>query len=240
MAGHSKWAQIKHKKAATDQKRGALFSKVAREITVAARSGTPDPAMNVRLRASIERARSFGLPKENIERAIERAKGPADTQALEEFLYEALGPEGILMLIEGITDNTNRSIAEIRKILSDHDAKLAQPGAALWNFERRGSFLVKGNGDAEKNDALELLLIDAGARDFFREGDAWRVETLPEETDRVREALTMQGVETNELRYGYMPKTTVAPTDGGRKKVEALIEELEDHPDIQDIYTNSE
>src|SRR3989344_4969151 len=128
MSGHSKWAQIKHKKSATDQKRGALFSKMGREITVAARLGGPEATRNQRLRAAIERARSFGLPKDNIERAIERALAKTNAEDLTEFIYEALGPEGTLILIEGITDNTNRSLAEIKKILSLHAAKLADPG----------------------------------------------------------------------------------------------------------------
>lgn len=131
MSGHSKWAQIKHKKLATDQKRGVLFSKVGREITVAARRSGSDPARNQRLRAAIERARSFGLPKDNIERAIERARAKASAEDLTEFIYEALGPEGSALLVEGITDNKNRSLAEIKRILSDHEAKLADPGSVL-------------------------------------------------------------------------------------------------------------
>jgi YebC/PmpR family DNA-binding regulatory protein len=238
MSGHSKWAQIKHKKAATDQKRGALFSKMAREITVAARVGSPDPAMNTRLRGAIERARTLGLPKDNVERAIDRAKKPAE-EALEDFLYEALGPEGTLILIEGITDSKNRSHAEIKKILTDHNAKLAEPGAVLWNFEKRGEFTVEqseNNGKSEED--IQLALIDAGAQEFSKEEDIWRVQTLPQETEEARKKLERIGIKTREASYGYRAKQETVLSSATQQTIEPLFEKLSDHPDVQDIYTN--
>ena len=136
MSGHNKWAQIKHKKAATDAKKGAVFSKMVREITIAARVGDPNPDANIRLKAAIERARSIGLPKENIDRAIAKASGQGDGAELFEFLYEASAPGGVAILIEGITDNKNRTINEIKHLLSTHGARLADPGSLLWNFEK--------------------------------------------------------------------------------------------------------
>jgi len=136
MAGHSRWAQVKYKKALSDAKRGQLFSKLVREITVAARLGGHDPEVNPRLRAAMERAKSLGFPKENIERALERASGKSETESLQEFLYEVVWPGGVYILIEGITDNKNRTLAEIKQVLTKHGAKLAAPGSLLWNFEK--------------------------------------------------------------------------------------------------------
>src|SRR3989344_2941690 len=187
MSGHSKWSQIKHKKSITDQKKGALFSKIARELTEAARAGGPDTDINARLRASIEHARSSGLPKENIARAVLRASGATDADSARDFLYEAFGPEGVLILIEGTTDNKNRSLAEIRKILSDHGAKFSDPGAVLWNFEKRGLLFVRREDSPDATEyQIELAVIDAGARDYEKDGDVWVVETLTGETERVR------------------------------------------------------
>ncbi len=241
MSGHSKWSQIKHKKSITDQKKGALFSKIARELTAAARAGGPDTDTNARLRASIEHARSSGLPKDNIARAILRASGATDADSASDFLYEAFGPEGVLILIEGITDNKNRLLAEIRKILGDHGAKFSDPGAVLWNFEKRGLLFVdRKDSPGATEDQIELAVIDAGARDYEKDGDAWIVETLAGETERVQERLTASGIPTKEPGYGYRAKTHIALSASGRAAATSLLNALSDHDDVEDVYTNAE
>jgi len=240
MSGHSKWSQIKHKKSITDQKKGVLFSKIAREITAAARSGSPDPAANARLRAAVLHARASGLPKENIARAIERAAGAADAGSASEFLYEALGPEGVLILIEGITDNTNRSLAEIRKILNDHDAKLSDPGAVLWNFEKRGLLGVDlAQAPNMTDDQIELAIIDAGARDYEKVNGEWVVEALARETERVQDSLASSGVSTQEAGLVYRAKTEVALSQTGTTALESLLNALSCHDDVEEVYTNA-
>lgn len=176
MSGHSRWSQVKHKKAASDAKKGQLFSKLVKEITLAVRSGGPDPDANPRLRSALERARSLGLPKENSERAILRASGGEEGTSLQEFLYEATAPGGVQILVEGITDNKNRTLAEIRQILSRHEAKLAPPNSLLWNFEKvwttgEGSYRVKTStkilmGELEK---LAPLLDELSGQDDVQE-----------------------------------------------------------------------
>lgn len=240
MSGHSKWSQIKHKKSATDQKKGVLFSKIAREITAAARSGSPDSAANARLRAAIERARASGLPKENIARALDRASGSPDADSASEFLYEALGPEGVLILIEGTTDNTNRSLAEIRKILADHGAKFSDPGAVLWNFEKRGRIGIdREQAPNMTDDQIELAIIDAGARDYEKDGDSWIVETLMDETERVQDSLASSGVSTKETGRVYRAKTEVALSQTGTTALESLLDALSHHDDVEEVYTNA-
>lgn len=240
MSGHSKWAQIKHKKATTDQKRGILFSKISREITIAARGGSSDPATNQRLRAAVERARSFGIPKENIERAIERASGTGSAESLHEFLFEAFGPEGSLVIIEGISDNKNRSLAEIRLVLSQHGAKPADPGSVLWGFEKRGSFEIDlaGIGGAALDD-IELAIIDAGATDIRKDGSRWIVEANPSQIDGVENAIASHGLTPKKTAFGYYAKTSVSLSPEGGKVLHGLVGALEDLDDVQNVYTNS-
>lgn len=240
MSGHSKWSQIKHKKSIADQKKGALFSKIAREITAAARSGGQDATANARLRAAVEHARASGLPKENIARAIERTSGSSGADSASEFLYEALGPEGVLILIEGITDNKNRALAEIRKILDDHGAKFSDPGAVLWNFEKRGLIGI----DRERtpnmtDDQIELAIIDAGARDYGKVDGEWVVESLARETEHVRERLASSGIGTKEASRAYRAKTEVALSSAGRRGLTSLLDALSRDDDVEEVYTNA-
>lgn len=241
MSGHSKWSQIKHKKSITDQKKGALFSKIAREITASARAGGPDPATNARLRAAVLHARSLELPKDNIARAIGRAKAPQDADSTSEFLYEALGPDGVLILIEGTTDNKNRVLAEIRKILDHHGAKISDPGAVLWNFEKR-EFIIIDRKDAPKmtDNEIELAVIDSGAQNYERDGDVWIVEALTAETERVQERLTASGLPIKETNFGYRAKTKTALSPTGQASLTSLVGALSDHDDIEEVYTNAQ
>ncbi len=240
MSGHSKWSQIKHKKSITDQKKGALFSKIAREITAAARSGSPDPAANARLRAALLHARASGLPKENIARAIERVSGSPDAGSASEFLFEALGPEGTLILIEGITDNTNRSLAEIRKILHDHGSKFSDPGAVLWNFETRGLIGIdREHAPNMTDDQIELAIIDSGARDYEKVNGEWVAESLARETERVQDSLASSGISTKDVGRVYRAKTEVALSQTGTTALESLLDALSCHDDVEEVYTNA-
>src|SRR3989338_6397039 len=178
MAGHSKWKQIKHKKAVTDARKGQLFSKLVKEVTVAARTGGVNPETNTRLRSALERAKSEGLPKENVERALERASGGTDGPLLQEFLYEATAGGGVQIIIEGITDNKNRTLAEIRHILSEHGGRFAESGSLLWNFEKIGTLEINRTDNPERStDEIAIAAIEAGAGDFTQLEDSWIVET---------------------------------------------------------------
>jgi YebC/PmpR family DNA-binding regulatory protein len=239
MSGHSKWSQIKHKKGAADAKRGKLFSKLAREITLAARAGSPDPTMNAPLRAVVERARTQGLPKDNIERAIARASGAGDSVALEEFLYAALGPGGVTILIEGITDNKNRSLAEIKQLLIKHEARLADPGSVLWNYEKIGIVEINAEQNRDKNkDVIELAIIESGARDFQVTNEGPRAETEFTARDATRRALEANSVTVKDTGHDYKPRARTAVSSESRAVIETLLDTLLEHDDVQEVYTN--
>jgi len=240
MSGHSKWAQIKHKKALTDVKKGKLFSKLAREISLAARIGGPSPEGNTRLKTAVLRAHAFGLPKENIGRAIKRARG-GDEGELQEFLYEASAPGGVSLLIEGITDNKNRSLAEIKRILQDYDAKLADPGSIIWNFEKIGVIELDKEENREKaREEIELAIIESGASDFKELGGMWQAVTSLRDLANTKEGLERQGVRARSAYHDYKAKTEVSLPDEHRQKIEELLEALTEHDDVQEVYTNLE
>lgn len=239
MSGHSKWAQIKHKKAITDAKRGRLFSKIMREILVAARSGGPNPDMNPRLRAAIERARSLGLPKDNIERGVERASGSESAEVMEEFLYEAVGPSNASILIEGITDNRNRSFNEIRRMLQDYHAKIAEPRSLSWNFEKMGMIEVaREENKTQTPDAVELAIVESGALDFDATDYGWMMETKFLDQERVRHALEERGIAVRALSHDYQAKNLITVTPEDQQRIDALSDALCERDDVQDVYTN--
>lgn len=238
MAGHSKWAQVKHKKAITDAKRGQLFSKLIREITVAAREGGPNPASNTRLRAAMERGRSEGLPKDNIERAVERAAGKGEAGDLAEFLYEASAPAGVAILIEGITDSKNRTLAEIKHLLTLHGARLAEAGSLSWNFDKIGMLECRKDAAGKLAEEIELAIIESGASDFRALDDTWLVETWFTERERVRAELEARGVAVAEASRDYKPRVPITLDSKAREKIEPLLDALADHPDVQEVYTN--
>ncbi|MDO8537099.1 MAG: YebC/PmpR family DNA-binding transcriptional regulator [bacterium] len=237
MSGHSKWSQIKHKKAATDAKKGQLFSKLVREIMIAARTGGPIPSSNIRLRTTIERARAQGLPKDNIERAIERASGEGEGSKLQEFLCEATATGGVSILIEGITDSKNRSIAEIKHILSDKGGKLADIGSVAWNFDKIGTLDVPFETAPKKEDA-ELAFIEAGADDFICLDDRWKIETNFAKQETVRQNLEQHGITIQESGHGYKPRQTITIDRDVKDRLAPLIEALLNQDDVQEIYTN--
>jgi len=205
---------------------------------VAARMGGPSPETNARLRAAIERAKSQGLPKENTERAIARAVGGGDTSSLQEFLCEVIAPYGAALLIEGITDNKNRSLAEIKHILAEKEAKLAQPGSLIWSFEKIGTIEIsETDNQSQTKEGLELSIIDAGANDFKKNG-AWLVETNFAELEKVRQELEKRGVKINEVGHDYKPKNALLLSPEQKKEIEPLLDKLLEHDDVQEVYTN--
>jgi YebC/PmpR family DNA-binding regulatory protein len=237
VAGHSKWAQIKRKKGATDAKRGQLFSKLARAIIVAAREGGPDPAGNLALQNAVEKAREASMPKENIERAIARGAGPtADGAAYETVTYEGYGPAGIAVFVEAVTDNRNRTAAEVRHIFSKSDGSLGESGSVAWLFERSAVILVEGGTD---EDELTMAAAEGGADDVEREGDSWRVTAPPEELSTLRETIEAAGITVESANLTMVPKTTVELEDeAAAKKILRLMDALEENDDVQDVYAN--
>jgi YebC/PmpR family DNA-binding regulatory protein len=228
VSGHSKWSSIKHKKGAADAKRGKLFSKLSRAIIVAAREGGPDPAANLALQNAIEKARSYSMPKDNIERAIAKGAG-ADAEAsdFETVVYEGYGPEGVAVLVEALTDNRNRTASDVRHLFSKHGGNLGTTGAVAWQFERRGVVLVQAEGVDE--EALLLAAADAGAGDVSLDGSSFEISSPPEALAAVRLAVEAAGFRVESAGLAMIPKTTVAIADESTaRKVMHLVEGLED------------
>jgi YebC/PmpR family DNA-binding regulatory protein len=238
MSGHSKWSSIKHKKGAADAKRGKLFSKLSRAIIVAAREGGPDPAGNLALANAIEKARSYSMPKENIERAIARGAGTdADAQAFETVVYEGYGPNGVALIVEALTDNRNRTAADVRHAFEKNDGNLGGSGAVAWLFERRGVILV--DSDRADEDELTLAAAEGGADDVTRDGSTFQVTSAPEALVSVREAIEGAGIPIESAELTMVPKTTIEVADeSAAKKVLRLLDALEENDDVQDVYAN--
>lgn len=238
MSGHSKWHSIRHKKAAEDKKRGAIFSKVIREITVAARQGGGDPESNPRLRTAIETARSVNMPSENIERAIKRGTGElSGGLALEELVYEGYGPEGVALYIEAMTDNKNRTTPEIKKILSKYGGSLGETGCVAWMFEKRGVIILPTSVLPEEK-MLEVAL-EVGAEDMEVDGGYYSIKTSPDDFASVCEALRTRGIEPESAGVQMVPKTTVkVESPPAAERILRLMEALEEHDDVQNVYAN--
>lgn len=236
MSGHSKWSTIKHKKAATDKKRGDVFSKMARAITIAARGGG-DIETNYTLRSVIEKAKNLNMPKDNIERAIKKGTGELDGESLDELLMEAYGPAGTALLIEAVTDSRNRLASEIRHILSRNNGKLATEGSVKWLFEHRGVIKLD-KSDIKDQDEFELMAIDEGAIDIsFEETEAF-VYVEPSKTQAVQNTLTEKGLKT-EASLVWVAKELIDLEDMVQKQLQKLFEALDEHEDVQEIYTNA-
>ena len=238
MSGHSKWSSIKHKKGAADAKRGKLFSKLSRAIIVAAKEGGGDPANNLALANAIEKARSYSMPKDNIDRAIAKGSGAdADASAFETVVYEGYGPSGVAVIVEALTDNRNRTASDVRHTFAKNDGNLGGSGAVSWLFERRGVVLVPAAGVDE--DELMLAAAEGGADDVALDGSSYQVLTAPENLSAVREAIEKAGFTIDSSELTMLPKTTVEVADeGDAKKVLRLMDQLEDNDDVQDVYAN--
>ncbi|HET7177578.1 MAG TPA: YebC/PmpR family DNA-binding transcriptional regulator [Solirubrobacterales bacterium] len=236
MSGHSKWASIKHKKGAADAKRGQLFTKLARAVTVAARDGGGDPDGNPALATAIQKARDASMPKDNIQRAIDRGTGAgADAEAIERVLFEGYGPGGAAVLVEALTDNRNRTSADVRLAFNKHNGSLGEPGSVAWIFEKRGEVVVDGARYGE--DDL-IAAIDAGAEDVREDGDLLRVLCDPRDLSAVREALAAAGVEIASAEVTMEPKSTVEVKGNDAKSLLGLVEMLEEHDDVNEVHAN--
>ncbi len=238
MSGHSKWSTIKHKKGAADAKRGKLFTKLSRAIMVAAKEGGSDPATNASLANAVEKARSYSMPKDNIDRAIAKGSGEGPDGAIfETVVYEGYGPEGVAVIVEALTDNRNRTAADVRHLFSKHGGNLGATGAVAWQFERRGVVLVPADGVDE--DELFLAVADAGADDVERDGSLFQISSAPEQLATVREAVEAAGFGIASAELSMVPKMTVQIGDESTaKRVVRLVEGLEDNDDVQDVYAN--
>jgi YebC/PmpR family DNA-binding regulatory protein len=238
VSGHSKWSTIKHKKGAADARRGKLFSKLSRAIMVAAKEGGSDPASNLALQNAIEKARSYSMPKDNIERAIAKGAGEGtDGTSFETVIYEGYGPEGVAVIVEALTDNRNRTASDVRHLFSKYGGNLGATGAVAWQFERRGVVLLAGDGVDE--DELVLAAADAGADDVERDGNTFVVSAAPEGLTPVREALEAAGYALESVGLRMVPKATVAiAEESTAKQVVRLVEGLEENDDVQDVYAN--
>jgi YebC/PmpR family DNA-binding regulatory protein len=238
VSGHSKWSSIKHKKGAADAKRGKLFSKLARAIIVAAREGGPDPANNLALQNAVEKARSYSMPKDNIERAIARGSGAgADSEAFEQITYEGYGPNGVAIIVEALSDNRNRTAADVRHVFAKNDGNLGGSGAVAWLFERRGIILVDGARADE--DSVMLAAAEGGADDVVEDGSSFQVTTSPEALSAVRESLEEAGIAIDSAETTMVPKTTIELGDeAAARKTLRLIDELEELDDVNEVYAN--
>ncbi len=236
MSGHSKWSSIKHRKAAADAKRGQQFTKLARAITVAAREGGGDPDSNPTLATAVQKARDASMPKDNIQRAIDRGTGEgADAVAIERVVFEGYGPGGAAILVEALTDNRNRTSAEVRHAFTKHGGSLGEPGSVAWIFEKRGVIVV--DGDRYDEDDL-IAAIDAGADDMQRDGDLLKVISEPSNLAAVREALEGASVEIQSSDLAMEPKNLVEVQESDARGLLRLLDALEEHDDVNEVHAN--
>lgn len=238
MAGHSKWAQIKHKKAHADAKKGRVFTKIVKEISVAARLGGGDPEGNPRLRLAIEKAKEVNMPSDNIKRAIMKGTGELPGVSYEEYTYEGYGPGGVAVLIEVLTDNKNRTVSEIRYLMSKHGGSLGEAGCVAWMFEKKGYILVeKGKVD---EDSLMSVALDAGAEDMRNDPkeDNYEIITRPEDLNPVKAEIESAGIPVSLAEITMLPKSYVTLDEKNSEQMMRLMEVLEDHDDVQNVYAN--
>jgi len=236
MSGHSKWATIKHKKAATDAKRGRIFTRVIKEITVAARHGGGDPEANPRLRTAVLAARAENMPADNIKKAIQRGTGELPGLTIEETSYEGYGPHGVAMLVEVATDNKNRTVSEIRHIFGRFGGNMGEAGCVAWMFHKRGSISLPKKSATE--DQLLNIVLDAGAEDLRDDGEQWEIVTPPEALDSVAQALKKAGVEVATSAVTMLPQTYVKLEGKTAEQMIKFMDALEEHEDVQNIYSN--
>jgi len=235
MSGHSKWSTIKRKKGAADAKKGQLFTKLGREITLAARKGG-DPQSNFALRLAVDKARAANMPKENIERAIQRGSGELKGEQLDEFIYEGYGPSGTGLLIQVVTDNRNRAVAEIRRIMTRQNGRLAEGGGVAWMFDQKGVITIEAGG--RDPDELALQAIDLGAEDVKVDNGLVEIYTTPKDLPWVKEALEKRGIKYESAQLAMVPKTLTPVNEEATLKTMRLIEALEELDDVQQVYSN--
>ncbi|TWH48875.1 YebC/PmpR family DNA-binding transcriptional regulator [Sporomusa sp. KB1] len=236
MSGHSKWANIKHKKGKVDAIRGKVTTKVSREITIAVRMGGSDPSGNMRLKLALQKARENNIPKENIQRAIQKGAGAIDGNSYEEINYEGYGPGGVAIMVEAMTDNRNRTAADVRHLFSKYGGNLGETGCVSWMFKQKGLFVVEQDGLDEEE--LMLMTLDSGAEDFEATEGEFEITSQPDAFEQVQEALEKNNIKTVVSRITMVPETTTSLEGDESVKMMKLIEALEDLDDIQEVYTN--
>jgi YebC/PmpR family DNA-binding regulatory protein len=235
MAGHSKWHNIRVRKMRQDLMRGRLFAKLTREIVVAARLGGPDPETNPRLRAAIDRAKDNGMPMENIERAIKKGAGELEGEQYEEVIYEGYGPGGVAILLEGLTDNRNRTTSELRRLFQKHGGSLSEAGSVAWVFDKKALVVVDASAD---EDTLLACALEAGADDVQRKDGTYEIVAEPRQLQAIKTALEQNGIAYQLATVTNMPKTTVRVEGEEARKLLALLRDLEDHDDVQNVSAN--
>lgn len=236
MSGHSKWANIKHKKGKTDALKAKVTTKICREITVAARMGGSDPVGNMRLKLALQKARENNIPKDNIQRAIAKGAGASDMANYEEITYEGYGPGGVAVTVEVMTDNRNRAAADVRHAFSKCGGNMGESGCVAWMFKSKGVIVVPQEGNDEEE--LMMLALDAGAEDMKVEGDEFVIYTAPEDYDAVEAAMTDNGVEMVVNKITMVPDTTISLEGTDAEKMQKMLDMLEDLDDVQDVYHN--
>lgn len=240
MSGHSKWANIKRRKASVDAKKGKIFTRLAREIIIAAREGGGDPETNFRLKSAIQRAKEANLPNDNITRAVQKGAGAGDGSGYEEVFYEGYGHGGVAVLVLSMTDNRNRTAADIRHLFSKYGGNMGEAGCVGWLFEPRGLIIIEREQTQVSEDDLLLAALDAGADDVQVADDAFEILTSPDDFNTVRSSLEQLGLPIAEAELTRIPKTTVSLGGEQAEKVNRLVEVLEDYDDVQEVYTNLE
>ncbi|PTX55319.1 YebC/PmpR family DNA-binding regulatory protein [Melghirimyces profundicolus] len=240
MAGHSKWKNIQHRKGRQDALRGKLFAKLSREISVAAREGGGDPAQNQRLRLAISKARSQNMPNDNIERAIKRGTGEEGGGNYEAVTYEGYGPGGAAVMVEALTDNRNRTAADMRHIFSKRGGNLGESGCVAWMFDRKGFLRIDRESAGLDEDEMMLKVLEAGAEDFEATEDSFEITTSPDQFEEVKNALENEGIRFSTAEVTQIPQNTVDLTGDDVKNMLQLMEQLEDHDDVQNVYSNFE
>ncbi|MDD2443853.1 MAG: YebC/PmpR family DNA-binding transcriptional regulator [Desulfotomaculaceae bacterium] len=238
MSGHSKWATIKRKKAKVDAQRGKVFTRLAKEIIVAARLGGGDPENNMRLKTAIQKAKEANIPNENITRAIQRGTGELGGSSYEEITYEGYGPGGVAVMIESMTDNRNRTAGEIRHIFSRNGGSLGETGCVAWMFQEKGIIVIEKDGNEPGEDDLMLLALDSGADDFKVEEDSYEIFTEPGDLQMLKEALEKEGIKIALAEVTMVPQNTIKLEGEKAEQVMRLMETLEEHDDVQNAYAN--
>ena len=236
MSGHSKWHSIKHKKAATDSKRGKLFTKTIKELTVAARQGGGNPDSNPALRMAISKAKQANMPADNIDRAIKKGTGELEGVNYEKIMYEGYAPAGVALYVEVLTDNKNRTIAEIRNMFAKHGGNMAGSGSVSWMFEMKGYIAIAKETIAE--DALMSIALESGAEDMTSEGDTFEIKTLPQDFEKVKQVLDDKSIKVESAEITMIPKSTIKVVDEKAKQILSLVDALEEHDDVQNVYAN--
>ena len=236
MAGHSHWSSIKHKKGVTDARRGRLWSKLARNIIVAAKAGGGDPDANLTLRYAVDKAKQANMPRDTIEKAIKKGTGEIEGISYVPVLYEGYGAGGVAVMIDCLTDNRNRTAPELRKIFEKHGGNMGTTGCVAWQFNKRGVFTIDGDGVTE--ETIMDVALSAGAEDYKRAGDLWEINCEPEQFDDIKSALEQAGITPKVAELTMVPSTTIALDAAAGRKILKLMEAFEDQDDVQDVYAN--